>query len=123
MGLGDSVPSAANCPGCVSFVDQVGERIAEETGEREQVDNLAVAGYTSSDVLSQFDSASVRSQIADSDLVVITVGANDLADGLTGSCDLESGCVDTRIAQIRSRLTESSRRSAPSRPPRTRRWW
>lgn len=105
IGLGDSVPSAANCTGCVSYVNQVGEQIAERTGEKAVVDNDAVAGYTTSDVLSQLEDESVRARIADSDLVLITVGANDLADGLDGSCDVDSECMDTEMAEVKSRLT------------------
>lgn len=101
VGLGDSVPSAANCPGCVSYVNQVGTRVAERIGEKPVVNNLAVSGYTTSDVLSQLEDESVRARIADSDLVIITVGANDLA----GFCAEESGCDDADIAEVRTRLT------------------
>ncbi|WP_084648222.1 SGNH/GDSL hydrolase family protein [Acidipropionibacterium thoenii] len=105
VGLGDSVPSAANCSGCVSYITQVGDRLAERAGATGVVVNDAVAGFTSSQVLDQLGTAAVRSRVADADLVVITVGANDLPDDSDGSCDPDSGCARMAIAELRTRLT------------------
>lgn len=105
VGLGDSVPSAAGCSGCTAFIAQAGARAAAAAGTRSVVQNEAVAGYTSGDVVNQLADATVRSRIADSDLVIITVGANDLADALSGSCDDSSGCLDAVMRAVDSRLT------------------
>lgn len=103
--LADSVPSAANCPGCVSYITQVGDRLADRAGVTGVVVNDAVAGFTSSQVLDQLGTDGVRSRVADADLVVITVGANDLPDDSDGSCDPDSGCARMAIAELRTRLT------------------
>lgn len=104
VGLGDSVPSAANCPGCVSFVAQAGDRVAAAAGLPAVVDNEAVAGYTSADVVHQMGEPAVRDRIADSDLVILTVGANDLSGALSGSCDEGSGCVGSTMSTVGARL-------------------
>lgn len=76
VGLGDSVPSGGAC-GCVPFVQTAGDDLAKAEGRTASVNNLAVGGYTSDDVVAQLDEPAVRDAIAESDLVIIEVGAND----------------------------------------------
>ncbi len=79
VGLGDSVPSGAAC-GCTSFIATAGRSIAEAQHRSLTVSNLAVGGFTSSDVLAQLDSDTVQRQIAAADVVIIEIGANDFED-------------------------------------------
>jgi len=76
VGLGDSVPSATTC-GCAGYVEQLGTRLGTATGRAAVVHNDAVGGWTTSDVERDIDSASTHRDLADADLVVVEVGAND----------------------------------------------
>lgn len=76
LGLGDSVASGAACD-CTSFITTAGGSIAAAQHRGVSVKNLAVGGCTSSDVLAQLNSTSLRRQIAASDVVIIEIGAND----------------------------------------------
>lgn len=108
VGLGDSVPAGTNCPDCTEYVTQVGRAMASSSGKVASVDNEAVAGATTSDVLAQLADASIRARIADADLVIITIGANDLdTSQIDGDCYPLSatGCYRDDLVGISSRLT------------------
>lgn len=77
IGLGDSVPAGSNCDGCATYIDQVGRMLAE-SGRGSVVYNYAVPGATSNDVLGQLDGRKLKSRLGQADLVILTVGANDL---------------------------------------------
>ena len=68
--LGDSVPAGTACD-CDPFPTLYAREVHAVS------DNLAVPGYTSSDVLAQIPG--VRSRLAKADEVVLMIGANDLA--------------------------------------------
>jgi lysophospholipase L1-like esterase len=77
VGLGDSVPAGAAC-GCANYVTLVGQDLAARTGRDLTVTDLGADGFTTDDVLDQLGTASARDVLADADVVVVTVGANDL---------------------------------------------
>jgi acyl-CoA thioesterase-1 len=68
--LGDSVPAGTACD-CDPFPTTYARSVNAVS------DNLAVPGYTSTDLLTQIPG--VRSRLADADEVVLMIGANDLA--------------------------------------------
>jgi len=76
VGLGDSVPSGSQCD-CTSYVSLVGQELGDRYGRTVTVDNLARDGLTTSGLLAQLQQTTVRSSIAEAQLVLITVGAND----------------------------------------------
>ncbi|WP_083707284.1 SGNH/GDSL hydrolase family protein [Intrasporangium flavum] len=76
VGLGDSVPSATTCD-CAGYVEQLGTRLGSVTGRTPVVHNDAVGGWTTSDVERDLASASTHRDLAQADLVVVEVGAND----------------------------------------------
>jgi lysophospholipase L1-like esterase len=76
VGLGDSVPSGSQCD-CTSYVSLVGQQFGAYSGRPSSVDNLARDGLTTSGLLAQLQLPAVRSAVADADLVMITIGAND----------------------------------------------
>jgi lysophospholipase L1-like esterase len=83
-GLGDSVPAAANC-GCTSYVVQLGQALAQQQHAQVSVDNQAVGGQTSADLLAQLTAQPTR---ADNDAVtVVTIGANDFPPALLSGPD------------------------------------
>lgn len=77
LALGDSVTSGAQCS-CTPFPEQ----LAQLLGAREQVGvdavNLGVNGLTSTDLVAQVGEPPTRRAAAAADVVVVTVGANDL---------------------------------------------
>jgi acyl-CoA thioesterase-1 len=83
VALGDSVPAGTACH-CTPFPD----RYAGLVGA--QAVNLAHNGYTSADVRRQVGAASLRAPLAAATVVLIMVGANDMAGVFTGSRDTAS---------------------------------
>lgn len=78
VALGDSVPSGFGCD-CAGYVATVADDISALTGRPVTVHNDAVSGATSGDVATAVAGGPVARDLASSDLVLIQVGANDLA--------------------------------------------
>src|SRR5437763_3867414 len=79
VGLGNSVPSGAAC-GCQSFVGVYAAMVAAGTNTKATVDNEAVAGSTSADVVNLLTRASVQAELRSATTVLIMTGANDFND-------------------------------------------
>jgi lysophospholipase L1-like esterase len=76
--LGDSIATTNGCPGCTGFPDVYGQAIARRTGSDVDVENLAVPDTGVADLLRQVQGDSfTRQELADADLVVVTIGFND----------------------------------------------
>jgi lysophospholipase L1-like esterase len=94
--LGDSVPAGSACD-CDPFPVTYARAIHAVS------DNLAVPGYTSSDVLAQIPG--VRSRLAEADEVVLMIGANDLAaafDADTSLADAATTMQENVVASIQA---------------------
>jgi lysophospholipase L1-like esterase len=118
VGLGDSIPAGANCPGCTTYVDEVGHRYAAATSNGAVIYNHAVSGYTTGDVLAQLADAGLQRHLARADLVILTIGANDvdpalLTDPRCADAAL-AGCFEKTLATIRSELDQIEERVAAS---------
>ena len=79
VGLGNSVPSGAVCK-CESFVSAYADMVAAGTNTRATVDNDAVSGSTSADVVNLMTRATVQSHLRSATTVLIMTGANDFND-------------------------------------------
>ncbi|MCW2857331.1 MAG: hypothetical protein JWR52_2946 [Marmoricola sp.] len=91
VGLGDSVMAGTHC-GCAGLAEEYGKALQARTGGRVQVTNLGANGLVTSDVLRDLQhDRSTRSAVSQADLVVVTIGANDLVPQLdeweTVGCD------------------------------------
>lgn len=76
VGLGDSVPAAADCSGCTSFVALYANRLGAA------VDNDGVDGQNSAQLLDAISpGGSESADVADADVVTLTIGANDFNSG------------------------------------------
>lgn len=110
VGVGDSIPAGTNCPGCTTYVDLVGRRFAAAAGSGAVVYNHAVAEITTSGVLDQLQSTTLRRRLARADLVVLTIGANDVDPGPLGdpACAGEAlaGCYAGELGALESRLRQ-----------------
>ena len=108
VGLGDSVPSADTC-GCTGYVEQVGSRLEQLTQRPWVVHNDATGGWTTTDVVDNLLTSPTRQHLADADLVIIEVGANDfdLGNVADRAClpAATSDCWSATIAGLRDGLT------------------
>jgi lysophospholipase L1-like esterase len=76
--LGDSIATTNGCTGCTGFPDLYGRAITRRTGSEADVTNLAVPDTGVADLLSQVrEDALTREELADADVVVVTIGFND----------------------------------------------
>lgn len=108
LALGDSVPAGRACD-CTPFPGVYGSRLSRRTGEPVTVRNRAVSGLDTGGLLAQLRSASVSGAVARSDVILVTIGANDFGDhhdqvedGRCGAGD--SDCVSDELAVMRSHL-------------------
>lgn len=108
LGLGDSVPFGSACE-CTTYVSLVGQHAASQLGRDATISNLAQPGLTTAGLSSQLSGSSVRRAVADADLIIITIGANDFdQDVLTSSdCAPATGlsCYQSTLASQRSQLS------------------
>ena len=106
LGLGDSVPQGGPCTNCTTFIERVGTDMARKAGVKAAVRNESVAGYKTADVLTQLESNSTKSLLETSDLVIVTIGANDFdLDTLVGQCaHSDVSCVADDVNDVTGRV-------------------
>jgi lysophospholipase L1-like esterase len=101
--LGDSVPYGTACE-CEPYPQLSGadiERIADHSVD---VANDAVPGATSGEVVGQLQGdAAVRAHVGASEVVLVEVGANDVAH--SSKCGNTISCYDATIPKIESNLS------------------
>lgn len=105
--LGDSVPAGTACD-CAPFGDLVAGQLGAVQNRRVAVDDEAVAGFESADVLDQLAASGLRGRIADADLVIVEVGANDFDadEAYRATCLEPSGCFREQLHRTSANLTE-----------------
>jgi lysophospholipase L1-like esterase len=100
-GLGDSVTAGTAC-GCQDFVQQYARLASQATGHQVTAHNLGVPGQTSAGLAGLLHRQDVARQVAGSDIVLVTTGANDLGAALSGwrdgSCTI--ACFQQRMPGI-----------------------
>jgi lysophospholipase L1-like esterase len=77
VALGDSVATGTAC-GCDDYVALLARTLDRRQDASVTSTNLAVGGATSADVLTQLSGEQTRSALSRADLVVVTIGANDV---------------------------------------------
>ena len=78
VGLGDSVTAGTACD-CTDYVTRYAAQVPPAAGGPAHAVNLGVGGLTSSQLLSDLDGQGpLPLQVAGADVVLVTVGANDL---------------------------------------------
>jgi lysophospholipase L1-like esterase len=104
VGLGDSVTAATAC-GCQGFISLYGAQLHAQTHVATVTHNLGVPGQTSAGLLAQLlGDPGARSAVADGDIVVVTVGANDF-DFAADSC-ANAACYSSALTALRSNMTK-----------------
>ena len=110
VGLGDSVTSGEHCA-CDDYVTGFGQLLAQRTGTKVHATDDGESGSTSEGLADELtghdsDDRALQSDVADADVVVVTMGANDLTPALTawraGACD--ASCYDPDVTSMRSDL-------------------
>ena len=112
VGLGDSVPAATTEDPSDSYIVLVGEGLAERANRPARTDNLAVPGLTTVGLLGQLSEAPVRETVATADVVIITVGANDLDPEEMIDATAESASV-SETRDVLTRVVDTVRGLAP----------
>jgi acyl-CoA thioesterase I len=79
VGFGNSVPSGTACS-CTNFVSAYAAMVGAGSNTRATVDNDAVSGSTSADVVNLLTKSSVQNQLRAATTVLIMTGANDYND-------------------------------------------
>jgi lysophospholipase L1-like esterase len=103
VALGDSVPYGTACD-CNPYPQLTGGDIERIVAHTVAVSNDAVAGARSSDVVEQLEkNQSVRSHVERSDVVMVEVGANDVAHSST--CANDASCYDATVPNIKHSVT------------------
>ena len=106
VGLGDSVVSGSRCD-CEPFVGRYADLVQSRTGTRVQSTNEGRSGLTADQLADQLrPGTSVAAEVATADVVLVTVGANDLQPALdawrAGGCP--ASCEAAAVATMRSHL-------------------
>jgi lysophospholipase L1-like esterase len=108
VALGDSVPAGSVC-GCRPFPQIYGSMLHRRTGGPVSVDNLAVGGLDTAGLIAQLGRTPYESAVRRSDIVLITIGANDFNDHrhqvVSGSCERgNADCVADELTALRRHL-------------------
>lgn len=77
VGLGDSVTAGSNCA-CAPFVERLADLLAARDGRAATATNLGTPGLTTGSLATQLTRPGPSRSVASGDLVVVTIGANDL---------------------------------------------
>ncbi|GAB2597415.1 SGNH/GDSL hydrolase family protein [Microlunatus antarcticus] len=110
VGLGDSVTSGEHCA-CDDYVTGFGHLLASRSGAKVHTTDDGESGSTSDGLADELtghdaDDRHLQADVADADVVVVTMGANDLSPALSawrsGSCG--PACYDPEVTQMRSDL-------------------
>lgn len=79
--LGDSLARGAGDPAGLGVGGRLDEELAERKVPADETINIAVNGARTADLLRQLESANVRQLIGEANVVVISIGGNDLWGG------------------------------------------
>jgi lysophospholipase L1-like esterase len=121
VGIGDSVTAGTHCS-CEAFVGLYAADLASNRGIKTSAVNLGLSGLTSSQLLLRLNQPGpFRDQVAKADIVLVTIGANDL-DPLRGRW-ASGGCatncyspVIESVAQNVERIVATVRAARPDHP-------
>jgi len=118
VGIGDSVTSGSNCA-CQAFVGLYAAELAAKRGLKTSSVNLGVPGWTSSQLLlSLTRPGAFPDQVAKADILLVTIGANDLVslEGRLGSGGCATPCylpVVASVGQNVERIVAAARATRP----------
>lgn len=101
VAIGDSIAAGGRCD-CLAYPGAFGKLVSEELGQPVRVQNLAVSGATSGDLLHEVRIAQpLQSAIRAADIITITIGINDI--NICGD-EVDAGCFEDGIASAGTNL-------------------
>jgi len=121
VGIGDSVTSGYACH-CTAFVGLYAAQLGTKNGLQTSSVNLGVPGWTSAQLLAAMTQpGAFRNQVAKADIVLVTIGANDLnplklkePSGCLASC--YSPLIDS-VGHNVELIVDAARAAQPNHPP------
>src|SRR5450631_3872987 len=121
VGIGDSVTSGTAC-NCETFVGLYATDLASQRGLTTTSVNLGVAGSTSAQLLASLTQpGGFRDQVATADILLVTIGANDLASlesKQSGGCATTCyGPLVNTVGHNVGLIVAAVRAAHPSHPP------
>jgi len=109
--LGDSLTRGAGDANGQGYVGLIRDQLEKETGEKPLLNNLAINGLQSVGLLEQLEQSHVRQLLGHADLILFTIGGNDLFRQSGGLYELDEAKLteamdrlSANYAQILSRL-------------------
>lgn len=100
VGIGDSVTSGTNC-NCEPFVGLYATQLASQQDLTTSSVNLGVPGWTSTQMLASLTQpGAFRNQVAKADILLVTIGANDLNPLEAQSVDCSASCYQPLVDSI-----------------------
>ncbi|MCC2498616.1 SGNH/GDSL hydrolase family protein [Bacillus paranthracis] len=101
VSLGDSLTRGVGDKEGIGYVGRMKEDLQKDYKQKIALTNLAVSGAKMPDLLKQFESNGAQYSIKQADVIVLTIGGNDLFPGWEslGKIDLETYRPDTETFQ------------------------
>ncbi|PYZ94968.1 GDSL family lipase [Salipaludibacillus keqinensis] len=81
LALGDSLTRGTGDLQGQGYVTYLLDELKSRSDQSIQLSNLAVRGYTSEELLNQLEQTEIQRQIAQADMIFMTIGGNDLFQG------------------------------------------
>jgi lysophospholipase L1-like esterase len=121
VGIGDSVTSGFNCD-CEAFVGLYATQLATQDDLSTSWANLGVPGWTSSQLLTAMSKpGTFRDQVARADILLVTIGANDLTPlESEGPTSCPATCYTPLIQNTKQNvqlIVDTARTTNPAHPP------
>ncbi|MED1781940.1 GDSL-type esterase/lipase family protein [Brevibacillus fortis] len=100
VALGDSLTRGAGDANGQGYVGLVRQALEKKAGQSITFTNLAINGQESSDLLKQMSQEQVKKLLAQADLILFTIGGNDLFRQTGGLYTIEKEKVTTALHQL-----------------------
>jgi lysophospholipase L1-like esterase len=106
VAIGDSLTRGNGDSTGKGYVQYMLNDLKSKTKKKVNLSNLAISGYTSQQLISQLKQTEMQRQIRQSDIVVMTIGANDLFQGGTSLTNYKQSNIDALEKTYLSNLKE-----------------
>ncbi len=119
VSLGDSLTRGVGDKEGIGYIGRMKEDLQKEYKQKVALTNLAVSGAKMPDLLKQIESSGAQYSIKQADVIVLTIGGNDLFPGWEslGKIDLETYRPDTETFQNEAKkIIEEIRKLNPDSP-------
>lgn len=104
IALGDSLTRGTGDVSGKGYIGYLVDQLQEKTDEKITLQNLGVKGYRSEQLLNQIKQKGIQKQISQADVILITIGGNDLFQSGQTLMDLNKQKVESLQLQYLSNL-------------------